>query len=201
MTFLGCLLTHQQNIGQKKAVNIHLSFKWGERERRKFYYEFVCHSVIERSFRLVSSSFSSSSRGWKRTGTVCVAVARGLPETSCGEIGKFWGIRACEVFQFTADSNRCQVRNEFHEWKWKSFPSAFVRQSRRHEHEPHLLFHLPTQPALTLLTLSLYFMSPSRNRYRPWFITQPLIGALKSNIWLYCLISFSKFSLFESCYR
>lgn len=53
---------------------------------------------------------------------------------------------------------------------------------------------------LTLLMLSLYFMSPSRNKYRPWFSTQPFIGALKSNIWLYCLLSFSKFSLFESCF-
>lgn len=51
---------------------------------------------------------------------------------------------------------------------------------------------------LTLLTLSLYFMSPSRNKYRPWFTTQPFIGAHKSNIWLYCFISFSKLSLLES---
>lgn len=51
---------------------------------------------------------------------------------------------------------------------------------------------------LTLATLSLYFISPSRNKYRPWLTTQPFIGAHKSNIWLYCLISFSRLSLLES---
>lgn len=52
---------------------------------------------------------------------------------------------------------------------------------------------------LTLVTLSLYFISPSRNKYRPWLTTQPFIGAHKSNIWLYCFISFSRLSLLESC--
>jgi hypothetical protein len=58
---------------------------------------------------------------------------------------------------------------------------------------------LEISPLLTLVTLSLYFISPSRNKYRPWLMTQPFIGAHKSNIWLYCFISFSKLSLLESC--
>lgn len=134
VTLLGCLLTHQQNVGQEKAVNIHLhDDKEDTRERER-----------KKSIMIFSYSYPDHIEDSRFVSYLLFPIrSRGMYSSKC--------------FRFFSSS------------------------------------------LLTLLTLSLYFMSPSRNKYRPWFSTQPFIGALRSNIWLYCLISFSKLSLLESC--